>query len=198
MFPMDILSINFFMVFITMSSLSFEYHDVDGYASSWCLLSPRLNLGFNFLDAIMCTSTSTTLLIIVSRFADILSLNNMEKSFSKESTYRNCTTPGGDLNFVWIELYTFKKCAENSHTVSSGAFFMLLYCVSNCKGFFLSPHLSRNIASNAVKPQMLEGGRDLNHFLIYPERLCVKNLIFSSMQSTSSRSLKSLNQSKCL
>jgi hypothetical protein len=148
---MDILSINFSMVFIIMSNLSSEDRDVDGCASPWGLLSPRLNLGFIFPDAIMFTSTSTMLLIIASRLVDLLSLNNRVKSLSKESTYHNCATPGGGLTSAGIELYTFRKWAENSCTVSSGAFFILLYCVSSCKGFFLSPHLFRNDVSNAAK-----------------------------------------------
>jgi hypothetical protein len=119
----------------------------------------------------MFTSTSMALFIIASRFVDLVSLNNGEKSFSKESAYRNYAASGGGLTLAGIELYTFKKWAENSCTVSSGAFFMLLYCVSSCKGFFLSTHLSRNDVSNAVKSRMLANRRDLNHFLTSPKRL---------------------------
>jgi hypothetical protein len=106
---MDILSINFSMVFIIMSNFSSEDRNVDGCASPWGLLSPQLNLGFIFPDAIMFTSTSTMLLIIASRLIDLLSLKNKEKSLSKESTYHNCASPGGSFTFAGIELYTFKK-----------------------------------------------------------------------------------------
>jgi hypothetical protein len=128
---MDIISIIFSIVFIIMSNLSSEDRDVDGYAYPWCLLSPQLNLNFIFPDAIMFTSTLTTLLIIASRLVDLLSLNNREKSLSKESTYHNCTTSGGSLNFARIELYTFKKQTENSCTISFDTFLILLYHVNN-------------------------------------------------------------------
>jgi len=181
LFPKEILSINFSMVFLIMSNLLSEDRDVDDYASPWGILSPWLNIGFIFPYAIMFNSTLTTLHIMEPRFADLISLNNREKSFSKESAYRNCATPGGGLNSAGIKLYTFKKWVENSCIVSSGAFFMLLYYVSNCKGFFLSPHLSRNDVLNAAKSLMLAGERDFNHFLTYPKRLCANNHIFSSM-----------------
>jgi hypothetical protein len=151
MFPMDILSIKFLMVFIIMSNLSLEDCNIDGCAYPWGLLSPWLNFSFIFPDAIMFTSTSKTLLIIASRLVDILSLNNKVKSLSMESVYHNYASSGGGLTSVGIEFYTFKKWAENSCTVSSGDLFILLYCVSSCKGFFLSPHLFRNDVLNAAK-----------------------------------------------
>jgi hypothetical protein len=146
---MDILYISFSMVFIIMLNFSSEDHDLDGCASPWGLLSLRLNLYFIFPDAIMFTSSSTTLLIIVSRIVDILSLNNRVKSLSKELAYQKYAAPRGGLTSTGIELYTFKKRVENSCTVSSGAFLILLYFVSNCKGFLLSPHLFRKDISNA-------------------------------------------------
>jgi hypothetical protein len=198
MFPMDILSIGFSIVFIIMLNFSSEDHDVDGYASPWGLLSLRLNLKFIFPDAIMFTSTSKALLIIASRLVDLVSLNNWEKSLSKESAYRNCAAPGGGLNSIEIQLYTFKKWIENSCIVPFISFLILLYCVSSCKGFFLPPHLFRKDISNAVKSRILVDERDLNHFLTSPKRLCENSLIFTFVYSTSSRSTKSLNQFRCL
>jgi hypothetical protein len=195
---MDILSISFSMVFIIISHLSSEDCDINGYASPLALLFPWLNLGFIFPDAVMFTSTLIALLIIASRLVDLISLNNREKSLLNELVYCNCATSGGGLTSVGIELYTFKKWVENYCIVSSSAFFILLYYVNGCKGFFLSPHLFRKDVSNVVKPRILTGGRDFNHFLTSPKRIYVNNLIFSSIYSTSSRSKKSLNQSRCL
>jgi hypothetical protein len=151
LFPMEILSIKFSMVFIIMSNLSCEDHDVDGCASHWGLLLPRLNLSFIFPDTIMFTSTLITLLIIASSIFFLLYVNNRVKLLSKESMYCNCAALGGSLTSVGIELYTFKKWAKNSCIVISGALFILLYCVNNCKGFFLSPHLFRKDVSNDQK-----------------------------------------------
>jgi hypothetical protein len=125
--------------------------DVNGYTSPWGFLSPLLNLCLIFPDTIMFTSTSIALLIIVSRFVDLLSLNNKAKSLSKESVYHNCAAPGGGWTSTRIELYTFMKRAENSCTVSYGTFFMLFYYVNNCKGFFLSPHMVMKVVLNTVK-----------------------------------------------
>jgi hypothetical protein len=102
---MDILSINFSMVFIIMSNLSSKDRDIDGCASPW----GQLSLGFIFPDAIMFTSTSIELLIIASRFADLLSLSSRAKSLSKNSAYRNCATPGGGgggFTSAGMKLYT--------------------------------------------------------------------------------------------
>jgi hypothetical protein len=127
---MDILSINLSMVFIIMLNLLSKDCDVDGCTSPWGLLSPQLNLGFTFPDAIMFTSTSTTLLIISSRMADLLNLNNRVKSFSKESAYCNCATPGGILNSARIELYTFKKMGrEFLHSI----FWCFLHVIVLCQ-----------------------------------------------------------------
>jgi hypothetical protein len=68
--------LRFSMVFIIMSNFSSKDHSVDFCASPWGLLLPRLNLDFIFPNAIMFTSTLTTLLIIESSLVDILSLNN--------------------------------------------------------------------------------------------------------------------------
>jgi hypothetical protein len=127
----------------------------------------------------MFTSTSIALLIIASRFVNLLSLNNRVKSLSKESSYHNYVARGGSLTSTGIEFYTFKKWVENSCTVSFGDFFILLYCVNNYKGFFLSPHLFKKDVLNVEKSRMLMGRRDLNHFLPYPEWLYANNLIFA-------------------
>jgi hypothetical protein len=81
---MDILSISFSMVFMIMSNFSFKNHDINGCEYTYGLISPWLNLDFIFSDSIMFTSTLTTLLIIASRLVDLISLNNREKSLSKE------------------------------------------------------------------------------------------------------------------
>jgi hypothetical protein len=54
------------------------------------------------------------------------------------------------------------------------------------------------LVSKASKFAILTGGRALNHFCTYPARLCVNNLIFTYSKSTSSKYIKSLNQSRCL
>jgi hypothetical protein len=99
LFPMEIISISFSIVFIIKLNLSFEDRDVDGCASPWGFLSPLMNLCFIFPNAIMFTSTLIALLIIASRFVDLLSLNSKAKSLSKDSMYRNCAALGGWLDF---------------------------------------------------------------------------------------------------
>jgi hypothetical protein len=86
---------------------------------------------------------------------------------------------------------------ENSCTVSTISIFKWLYCVNNYKGFFLLPHLPRKIVSKFSKLGMLFTGRDLNHFLTAPEKLCANNLLLTSSSSTSSISMKSMNLYTC-
>jgi hypothetical protein len=68
LFPRDILSISFSIVFIIKSNLSSEGREVDGCASPWGFLLPLLKFCFIFPDAIRFTSTSIASLIIASKF----------------------------------------------------------------------------------------------------------------------------------
>jgi hypothetical protein len=63
-----------------------------------------LKFFFIFPDAIRFTTTSIMSLIIESKFVDLLSINNKEKSLSKESVYHSYKAPGGGWNSGGIEL----------------------------------------------------------------------------------------------
>jgi hypothetical protein len=68
-------------------------------------------------------------LIMASKLAYLISLNNKEKSLSKESAYQIYADLLGNWTSVGIEWYTFMKWLDNYCIISSDTLFILLYCV---------------------------------------------------------------------